>query len=419
MRVDGAEVWEYRMHAESDATVYNSCFAVYLLHLFNALDLSDADRSGWIAYLQGLQDPTTGIFSDPSLVQRPAVRDRAHADWQLTTLCLAALDILGGNPLHPFSFLEPWYDPEYLASWMAALDWRNPWHSGNKVMFVGVLLAFVNSRTASDKANRALQTWFDWLDGHQNPDTGFWGEGGNAPYYAGMGGAYHEYLVYNYVERAINHSDKIVDRVLLLQQADGLFVPPRGGGSCDDFDAVDILSHNYHGHDYRRADIRLSLERALQGLLRTQNDDGGFGWASPYELGSMDYWRATSDLFRLRDLRLWAWNLRRTLRDQRAVAQAFPIQTVWNTEPRLRSTSSVFDTWLRCAAIAEVSTVLTESPYAQMDWQFMDAPGVGWFRWGREIAHQTPGSEVDHRCVSVEVGSRAPALPSDPKSLNP
>jgi len=381
MREPGAPVWRYRMDAGSDATVFNSCFAAHLLHLFGRLDdLSDRDRADWVHYLQEFQSPDSGLFSDPQISNNSQQRPQEHMDWQLTTFCLTALDALGAEPLHDLSFAMQWTHKETLFSWFESLDWYNPWHCGNKVMFVGVFLYFLSERRNNHEARTALNWWFEWLDQHQNSRSGYWGKGKHAAYFAGMGGAYHEYVIYNALSQPIQYREQIVDSTLRLQQMDGLFAPPRSGGSCDDLDAVDILVNSYHNLDYRRPDITHALERALQGILNNQNQDGGFCWAAPYRLGISDYVKAAFGVGTERDLSLWAWNLRRTIRDQRRIAQEFPIKTGWNYQPRHRQTSSIFDTWLRCAAIGEISTVITETPFASIDWQFLNLPGLGWFQ---------------------------------------
>ena len=119
-----------------------------------------------------------------------------------------------------------------------------------------------------------------WLEDHQDPTTGFWGD----PPYQGlsrilqqMTAAYHHYVFYYATGFSIRYKDRIVDNTLLLQQADGLFTPGRvGGGPCEDLDAIDILANMHRLTDYRRGDIESSLKRALTALLSNQRSDGAF-----------------------------------------------------------------------------------------------------------------------------------------------
>ena len=390
MHVEGGPVWEYRMNAGSDATVFNSCFAVYIRRVLGDLQrLSEEERREWLAYFQGFQDEETGLFVYPEAQGRATDEghDEEHLNRQLTTFCVSAIDALGGEPQHRFAFLKPWEEPERLTAWMEGLGWHRPWNCGNKVMFLGILLAYSWDRWGDESARAALDVWFDWLDRHQSPKTGFWGRGREADYYAGMGGSYHEFVIYHYMGRATHYEDCVVDRVLLLQQPDGLYTPQQGGGTCDDIDAIDALVHFYHQGDYRQGDIRQSLRKSLRAILANQNPDGGFCWARPYRFGLQDYFRVATGILQHRHPFLWYWNARRGIRDQRPAAQNRPIRTGWNEKGRLRRESSLFDTWLRCTTIGEICTVLTDEPYAAIDWQYLSAPGVGWFR--------APGIEGD------------------------
>jgi len=55
------------------------------------------------------------------------------------------------------------------------------------------------------------------------------------------------------------------------------------------------------------------------------------------------------------------------------------LRTDWADQSRDWTESSIFDTWFRCLTIAEISQVLTDSPYAQLNWQYLSVPGLGWF----------------------------------------
>jgi hypothetical protein len=257
------------------------------------------------------------------------------------------------------------------------LDWFNPWNSGNKAMFLGIFLAYEATQFNDMDASIALQEWFHWHDEHQNPKTGFWGRGESADFIDGMGGAYHQYLVYRFMKRPIQYANRIVDRVLLLQQPDGTFSPYGGGMTCYEADAVDILVQMHQEYDYRRDDIEQALRSSLSGLLQSQNPDGGFCWGGYHPWGIKEFTRVILDISRHHSVYLWyrsgraglvTWLRRRPM-----------LKTGWASQPRAWSTSSVFDTWFRCVAIAEIGKILGESPYACYPWKFLSIPGLGWF----------------------------------------
>jgi hypothetical protein len=377
---DEEAVWVYRLNQTADPSVFASCFAVFLRHLFDDLQtLSEGERAAWLSWLQGFQDPETGLFMDPENVNRATdpLHDTEHLNRQLSTFCLSAIDALGGKPHHRLRFLEPWKDSDRLTHWLESLDWYNPWNCGNKVMFMGIFFAYDAHYNGDATSLEALDIWFDWHDQNQSSKTGFWGNGRKAAYIDGMGGAYHQYVVYNYQERIIRYADRIVDKVLFLQQPDGMYSIYKGGASCYELDAVDILVHLYERHDYRRGEIEQALRRVLTGVLANQNPDGGFCWAQLPAWGIKDFWRLGTDIFRHKSIYYWYLCWRSAIRIQ-TVRQP-EISTGWSRQGRRWSDSSIFDTWFRCLTIAEISQVLPDLPYAELEWQFLKVPGLGWF----------------------------------------
>lgn len=379
MRMSG-HIGQFRLNHGSDATVFASCFAVFLRHLFDDLKNLDAEeRLSWLGWLQGFQDQTSGLFVDPESVSRTPDRlhDPDHLNQQLTTFCLSAIHALGGRPLYPLRFLEAWKPKDKLIAWLNSLDWHNSWNSGNKAMFMGIFLIYDGIQGGAPMSLQALEAWFDWHDQHQNPETGFWGAGQRAHYIDGMGGAYHQYLIYNYMKRPINYAERIVDRTLFLQQPDGTYSPFQGGMTCYEMDAVDILVQMYLRNDYRREDIRVALRRVLMGTLRTQNPDGGFCWGRYRPWNLQEYRRLITDFSRHRSFYYWYRNWRAAVVTQ--LRRKPKLKTGWTSQARDWSESSVFDTWFRSLTIAEICCVLTDMPYAGFPWKFLSVPGLGWF----------------------------------------
>lgn len=384
MHNEDGPVWAYHMNVGSDITICTSCFAVFIHHLFNNLkNLSTDERSEWLNYLLSFQDEKTGLFIDPEAKERVVdpTHDEEHLNRQLTTFCLSAIEALGGKPDYPLRFLDAWKDEAPLTSWLDNLDWENPWNSGNKVMFLAICFAYNYEHFGDDKSREALNVWFDWMDKHQNPKTGFWGTSRDSDYFVGMGGFYHQFLIYEYFDRKVLYGEQIVDRMLFLQQPDGLYFPGQGGGSCDDIDAISPLVHFYHKFNYRRDDIRVSLRRSLSAILKNQNSDGGFCWSDRRKLKLSEYCKLITSIFRHGDPYYWYIINRRGIRShmKKILRNFSTIRRGWTRSKRTLWDSSLFDTWFRCLAIAEICTVLTDEPYASLDWQFLSTPGLGWF----------------------------------------
>jgi len=113
------------------------------------------------------------------------------------------------------------------------------------------------------------------------------------------------------------------------------------------------------------------------GTLANQNPDGGFCWGRPRPFGRKGYGRLAGDIFRHRSPVYWYLSWRAALAIQ--IRRRPQLHTGWADQPRDWTESSIFDTWFRCLTIAEISQVLTDSPYAQLNWQYLSVPGLGWF----------------------------------------
>jgi hypothetical protein len=367
---------EYRLNAGVAPTVFASCFAVYLRHLFDDRPPT-GERQAWLDRILAYQDPVTGLFVDPGNRERSpdTTHDAQHLDWQLTTFCLSAVNALGGVPRYPLAFVDAW-TPDRTRAYLSSLDWTNPWNSGNKAMFLGIVLS-CHATAGSAGAVSALEAWFDWHDVHRNA-AGFWGLGTSAQFIDGMGGAYHQFLIYRFWQRPIGPLERIVDRVLFLQQPDGLYSPWPSGATCYELDAVDILVHAYRTADYRRPDIAAALRRLQPGVLSMQNADGGFCWGRRTPLTPLGWLRMGAAFAGHRSPFYLYYSLRAAAAIQ--VRRNPRLRTGWAESARLWNESSVFDSWFRCLTLAEIATVLPESPYAGARWQFLDVPGLGWFR---------------------------------------
>ncbi len=382
MHVKDGPIWQYKMNASSDATPFNSCFAIFIKHLFGEISsLSDSERQAWIDYLQSFQQKDSGFFCDPAAKERVTdpTHDETHLTHQLTTFCLSALDALGAEAQYPLSFLSEWKNPQAMNQWLDNLDWTRPWNSGNKVMFLAICMTYQWEHFHDEQARDAIDVWFDWMDAHQSSESGFWGTSKAAAYFQGMGGFYHQFVIYNYFGRPVNHAERVVDRMLFLKQRDGLFFPGVGGGTCDDIDGIEPMIYFYHRNNYRRVEIKKALSKALASILKDQNEDGGFAWAKRANFGLTTVLYNLTGIFRYRDPYMWYYCNRKAIGRKMRVRKNGKIVTGWNKLGRYYSESSLFDTWLRCTTIAEICSVLTDEPLAQIDWKSLTTPGVGWF----------------------------------------
>ena len=66
------------------------------------------------------------------------------------------------------------------------------------------------------------------------------------------------------MDRQVQYQSKLVDKLLFIQQPDGLFYPGNGGGSCYDIDGITPLIYFYKNNNYRRNEIKGSSWKGLR-----------------------------------------------------------------------------------------------------------------------------------------------------------
>lgn len=368
-----SQPWACRMAASSPhCTLLASCFAVLARELFDGLgSLSYSEQQGWAQFIAQHQNSETGLFLDP-LLQQDDLPESSHnwqyVTWQFTFFGLAALDALGAQPLYLLTFLQTFLDSNDVVCWLATRDWTDPWLESNSIMFLASFLIQEWERTGNPIYEKATCAIFDWLDDHQNPETGYWDLGQGASLLDAMAGAFHFYFLYFYLGRPVNYAERIIDSTLALQQPDGLFDPRGGGGACIDLDAIDILVKFSMLTDYRATDIKAALTRAFEAILRNQNPDGGFCEAKrPSCRKSLK--RRVAELVALDRLLNRPW-------------QGRPVEYVcysgWDKMRYRVDESDLWSTWFRPLALALISTRYPGEFIDDINWRFRRTPTLGW-----------------------------------------
>lgn len=373
----------FKMSHSTDSTIFTSCFAAYLYQLFGGIkELKENEKSEWLDYLHSYQDEKTGLFFDPNFQKRnlTASHDMRYVTWQLTTFCISAVHALGGELKYPLSFLEQesLREPEKVRETLESFNWHNPWGAGNLAMFLGIMLIYDAEIRGELHECLAVKTFFDWHDSYQNPKTGFWGEGKLSEYHNGLFGAYHQYLLYFYAERDLHYKEKIIDRILRFQNFDGMFAPQMGGGGCEDIDAIDTLVQLYLRTGYREREVKLVLEKAYNAICKLENPEGGFIWGVRKRFGPLVYLKNLFSFRHNSDFHQWVFVNRRFIREQlNPIKPRHP--EGWVSRGIPINESDLFSTWFRLLAIAYASMVI-ETPHSVLPWQFLSAPGLGWFK---------------------------------------
>ena len=277
----------FRFSPLTPVCLIGSCCAALAAETLDSLsNWSAQEVEAWAGYIQGFQQPD-GWFDDPFLKPTEGnVLDSTYLRGHSTFLAMMALDALGKKPNRPLEFLDVWRDDTRVYDWIDKLNWTKPWRESNRVEWVGYWLLAESKITVDDVPLRkenfppGFGGLMQWLDDHQDPTTGFWGNpsfGGLIRTLHQMAAAYHHYVFYYAIGQSVRFSERIIDHTLALQQPDDLFNPVQmGGGPCEDLDAIDILANMYHQTDYRHKDIESALKRALLALVKNQRSDGAF-----------------------------------------------------------------------------------------------------------------------------------------------
>ena len=79
---------------------YGCADAANLLYTLGDFPGEPAGRAEWVAALREMQNPVTGLFSEPT-----------HHTLHTTAHCIAALELFDALPLYPLTALRPYLQP--------------------------------------------------------------------------------------------------------------------------------------------------------------------------------------------------------------------------------------------------------------------------------------------------------------------
>jgi hypothetical protein len=238
--------------------------------------------------------------------------------------------------------------------------WSEPWGESNRVMF---LTEFLLQEHEIDLAHVVL----DWLDAHQDADTGFWGTREGADLLSGMAAGFHFYFFYFALDRPVHYPTAIIDHTLAVQQADGLYTRGGGGGACADLDAVDTLVKFSLLTDYRAEDIKLSLARSFAAIVANQRPTGAFCEAlRPVPPKSLK--RTIGE----------ALLLDRLIHKPYEPYVERMRYAGWSKMEYTCEEGDLWSTWFRPLALALISTRYPGEFIDDIAWTFRRKPGLGW-----------------------------------------
>lgn len=349
LKVQGT-ICQYRFSLFTDDSIFTTCFALFIWDLFGEIDHWDtSEKEVWVEYIQGFQNPGQGYFEPQEYFRG----DPERARYQLTCFCLSALDILKAEPLHPLRFVERWDSPAKIKK--ALYGWRchlGAGGSGNKAMFLAIFLTCLYKKAPASYGIDNIKAWFEFHDQFQNRN-GFWGNSLESNYSVGFQNGYHQILIYEYWKRDIKKLDRIVNVILNFQGNDGHFAATPGGESCWDYDASHILLLAYDKLNVKKEQIRNSLARLYDAIIKNQNADYGFCASRMDLFQNREFAKIAS--FVLNGSNPYYWYYRGRKCAGLLLKREKSIYTGWTRLGRQWDESNLWDTWMRSLSLSEIS----------------------------------------------------------------
>ncbi len=225
---------------------YGCADAANILYSIGAFPSSAEERAAWIHTLQKLQNPETGLYSEPT-----------HHTIHTTAHCSAALELFDAKPLYKCFALEKYTTKNGLYELLEKeVDWQNPWPQSHKG--AGILPCLTNT----DMVGLEWKDWyFEWFEAHTDKDNGFFffGKQKQAPLYQYMAGGFHYIFNHEAEHRPLKYPNKIIDSCL------SLFIDPDKSGMlrhCGfiDIDVVYCLTRAMRQTPYKFYEAKAALE---------------------------------------------------------------------------------------------------------------------------------------------------------------
>lgn len=278
--------------------IYASIYAVMTEGLLGVLEQrTPGDLRRWGDYINSFQNPKDGLYYDPAL-ECPAFEhignwNEGWGKHHLMGHIIIVLARLGQKPKHPLTYLEKYYDKEYLTEWMNKFDFSiDAWTASNYFMNLYTVLEYARDYMGEKRASEAIEVMTQWLLQQQKPTTGMWHEKPIEELTRSeklniVRAAYHFYPLFEYEKIEIPYKEKIVGIILQLQNRWGGWTDEGGNsGACEDIDAIDPLLRYAHAVPGKSDEISNAIKRSLIWQFASRNSDKGFSF---YVRGTQNY----------------------------------------------------------------------------------------------------------------------------------
>ena len=245
----------YRRHAaeaQGELNPYGCADAANILYTIGRFPREPQERAGWVAVLQSMQDPATGLYHEDT-----------HHPIHTTAHCLAALELFDALPLHRLSGLLDLGPP---GPFLDGLNWAgDPWRASHQGAGIYAALAVADALPPGWAA-----AYFGWLWDEADPDTGLWRRGrtgavthtGVTSRMPHLAGTFHYLFNQEYAHQPLHYPQRLVDTCLEIR-AEGVYPLARRVGFAE-IDWVYCLNRALRQSHHRAAECRAALTAFAQ-----------------------------------------------------------------------------------------------------------------------------------------------------------
>lgn len=236
--------------------------------------IDDTRKHEWLDLLLSSQDRASGLFICPAVriddIAEPDNWDRTSYFTAITTKLTNRLLQLGVTPRYPLPNTKkgcPHF--EELSAALENLSWdRHVYGAGSHAgRWACVRLQELRSKGESLQGDPYVMKIIGFLEGHQNPDTGFWGSSMDLT--DGMNGTLKTLSIFEMLGRRLPNSERIIDSVLSIQREDG-----RVGEGCSNWNAMALLTYLLQESFYRLENVQKVALRLTDYLKALRQPDG-------------------------------------------------------------------------------------------------------------------------------------------------
>ena len=234
-------------------------------------------------------------------------------------------------------YVEPYYDESHTIIWLNWKSKNDMWNFGNAVMYIVNMLQYMRDWFNKKEAQYTIDSIYDYLLQIQDKETGLWIEDAEfSPSLLSRGVqiTYHIWELFFYDKRTMQYMERAIDSILATQNSLGGYSVKSNSSGCEDIDSIIPLVRFSFLTDYRKDDIKRSLEKAFSWVMSNRNEDGGFV----------------------------------NMRDK---AFKYGHQYMRNEANQ----SDLFSTWWRPLSLAYMSKVIDNETLRSVKWQFVNSPG--------------------------------------------